>query len=399
MPLPLARALPWLLGFFLVANATVLNSDSGSVRTTDLFSLAMVPWLLARSGQRDFPWSALAAAAALVLLPLAWTGMALLGLTDRSTIAQGARWLLAVPWALVLLELLRTEPGRTRFIKGLAAGCVFNVVVIVAQHFGVDGPLERLGFSSFGVRLVWVGEQLRMPGLHGGPTASAAVVSLVAPATLWLYLRDRANLLWPIAGFAAAGIALHLTASRSPLLMLVLSTLLILTVTVQRRRTLLLWGLALIVGLPLLVVVGPPGGWVRWTDRGDAMLNVSDRILSNRTAVELTLAHPLGMGVGEGRRALYEDTGIQATHNAWLQAALFFGIPMALGLFLAMGVAVTRLRYGWRSDAFWPALVAFHLAGLFLFEEHLNNPTFVILVVWVVVTAVAGAQPRQSIRA
>jgi len=35
--------------------------------------------------------------------------------------------------------------------------------------------------------------------------------------------------------------------------------------------------------------------------------------------------------------------------------------------------------------------LAFHTAGVFMFEEHLNNPTFVILTAWFVVTAVGDA--------
>ena len=37
-----------------------------------------------------------------------------------------------------------------------------------------------------------------------------------------------------------------------------------------------------------------------------------------------------------------------------------------------------------RKFSFLLSLLAFHLAGLFLFEEHLNNPTFVVLASWLV---------------
>ena len=154
--------------------------------------------------------------------------------------------------------------------------------------------------------------------------------------------------------------------------------------------------------MPLLLFIGPPGGWVRWTDTGDALLNVSDRLLTNFSTLDLALRHPLGMGVAEGHRALFADTGIQATHNAWLQAALVFGIPLALAIAVAFLVAISRLRHGWRADAFWPGLIAFHLSGLFLFEEHLNNPTFVILTVWLAIEAARRSRRKnvpQSIRA
>lgn len=395
------RALPFVLGFFLVANGTVTSAAGGTVRMTDLFALVMAAALVVRSARSGLGWRPLAATGVVVALPVVWSGLAWFGAADRETLSLGIRWLLAVPWALVLVSMMHREPDRTRFVKGLAVGCGFNALVVVAQYFGVDGPLQRLGFSSFGERLIWVGEQVRLPGLHGAPSSSAAVISLVAPATLWLYLRDRASILWPVVGYAAAAVGLHLTSSRSPLLMVGLSTLLALGVTLTRRRALGLWAFGLAVALPVLLVVGPPGGWARWTDTGDTMVNVSDRWLSNVTAFELTLQHPLGMGVEDGRRALFTDTGIQATHNAWLQAALFFGIPVALAILFGFALDLWRLRYGWRSTAFWPALVTFHLCGLFLFEEHLNNPTFVILTVWLVTEAVMARQtaPPQSARA
>jgi O-antigen ligase len=228
------------------------------------------------------------------------------------------------------------------------------------------------------------------------------VISLIAPATFWLYLRDRGNILWPVTGLAAATAALHFTSSRSPLVMILLTAGLALSVAFTRRRALLLWSGLLLVAVPLLVFVGPPGGWVRWTDTGDTLVNVSDRLLSNLSTLDLALRHPFGMGVDGGRRALFEDTGIQATHNAWLQAALVFGIPLALAIAAGFLTDLLRIRRGWRSDAFWPGLLAFHLTGLFFFEEHLNNPTFVILAMWLVTEAVrqgaasARVQSRSS---
>lgn len=391
------RVLPFALGFFLVANGVFLSAGGASVRFTDLISLVLAG-LFALGHLGRVRWGAVGVGVALAFFPIAWSGLAVLGLADGTTLAHGARWVLALPWALALLAVAHSEPGRTRFVKGVAIGCALNAVVIVAQQYGFDGPFERLGFSSFGDRIVWVGQQLRMPGLHGSPSASSAVLSLIAPATLWLYLRDRASLWWPVVGYASAAIGMHLTASRSPLLMLGLSTILALVLTVTRRRALGLWAIALMVGLPLLVVIGPPGGWVRWTDTGDTMVNASDRLLTNTSTMEIVLQHPMGMGVDEGRRALFEDTGMQATHNAWLQAALVFGIPMALALLGGFLAAIARLRLGWKSGAFLAGLLAFHLSGLFFFEEHLNNPTFVILAVWIVMGTVVPAREAQSPR-
>jgi hypothetical protein len=391
------RVLPFGLGFFLVANANLLEAGGGTLRATDLLGLFLALLLVLRS-RRWVVWSAVAAGAALVFLPATWGGLAVLGIADPGTLAQGARWVLAVPWALALAVVLRTEPDCTNFIKGITVGCLLNAIVIVAQQYGVDGLFARLGFSRFGQNIVWVGGMVRMPGIHGGPSASAAVLSLVAPATMWLYLRDRVGIAWPAAGFVAAVVGLHLTASRSPVLMLALTTLVALTFTISRRKSLTLWAIGLGVGLPLLAIVGPPGGWVRWTDTGDTTVNASNRLHTNASALELSVQNPLGMGVDAAKRALFEETGYTATHNAWLQAAVVFGMPLAIAVLIGLLVAISRLRYGWKSDAFWPALVAFHLSGLFLFEEHLNNPTFVILTVWLVIGATSMVARPSSVR-
>jgi hypothetical protein len=392
------RVLPFALGFFLVANAIAYSPGGATVRATDVIAPFLVA-LFALGLIGRVKWSVVGVGAALIFLPVVWSGLALLGLVDRATLIQGARWIFALPWGLAMIAVAGEEPGRTRFVKGVAVGCALNALVIVAQQYGFDGPFERLGFSSFGDRIVWVGEQLRMPGLHGSPSASSAVLSLIAPATLWLYLRDRASLWWPVIGYASAAVGLHLTASRSPLLMLGLSTFLALVVSVTRRRALGLWAIAIMVGLPLLVIVGPPGGWVRWTDTGDTLVNASDRLLTNTSTMEIVVRHPFGLGVEEGHRELFEETGMQATHNAWLQAAMVFGVPFALALLVAFGAALARLRYGWKSNAFLPALVAFHLGGLFFFEEHLNNPTFVILAMWVVLVSTMPVRSYRSMRA
>jgi hypothetical protein len=401
MPPMFLRVLPFALGFFLVANGVFLSAGGASLRFTDLIALVVA----ALFGMKAFGranWSAVGVGVALAFMPVAWAGLSVLGIADRATLAQGARWVFALPWALVLVAVAHEEPGRTRFVKGIALGCAFNALVIVAQQYGFDGPLARLGFSSFGERIVWVGQQVRMPGLHGSPSASSAVLSLIAPATLWLYLKDRVSLWWPLVGYASAGVGLHLTASRSPLLMLGISTGLALLITLSRRRALGLWAIAIMVGLPLLIVVGPPGGWVRWTDIGDTTVNASNRLHTNVSTMELSLQQPLGRGVEGGQRALFEETGYVATHNAWLQASLVYGIPMALAILVAFASAIFRLRYGWKSEAFWPGLLAFHLSGIFFFEEHLTNPTFVILTMWLAVLAVipvrASPRPAQSTR-
>ena len=77
-------------------------------------------------------------------------------------------------------------------------------------------------------------------------------------------------------------------------------------------------------------------------------------------------------------------TSLSATHNAFVQAAMVFGLPLALILLTSIVHLSWGALRGADTDGYLLALLAMHLAGLFLFEEHLNNPTFLVMVSWMV---------------
>jgi O-antigen ligase len=146
-----------------------------------------------------------------------------------------------------------------------------------------------------------------------------------------------------------------------------------------------------VIAIPAVVIIGPPGGKVRWSDSLSAGANVDERATSNRAALELIVENPFGLGVVRGQNKLIERSSISATHNAFLQAGLYIGLPMALILIVACCYQLWGLLHGVEHPTFWKALMAVHLIGLFLFEEHLNNPTFVILVSWMLALSAARA--------
>ena len=93
----------------------------------------------------------------------------------------------------------------------------------------------------------------------------------------------------------------------------------------------------------------------------------------------------------------YRDyTVAELIGNAFPYSLKLGALAMALALLVGFLAALARLRLGWKSGAFLAGLLAFHLSGLFFFEEHLNNPTFVILTAWFVVLAASGRRDRPS---
>jgi hypothetical protein len=189
-------------------------------------------------------------------------------------------------------------------------------------------------------------------------------------------------LLGALAGLA---VSLHLTSTRSPIVVTVLTVVYAAAAARRVGRVVLVGFVLLTVVAPLVVAYGPPGGWSRWRNVEALGINVDERLESNLVSLMLIVSHPQGLGVGEGKDRLADATSIDATHNAFLQAALYFGAALGLLAMLGLGFTILRGFGGPEHPLFLPGLLAFQTAGLFMFEEHLNNPTFVVICTWCIV--------------
>lgn len=382
------RLVPWLLGFFLTANLYLVPNLATSPRATDLVALLLAAWLLGRAHRRGVPAAPLAAIGLVNVMPVVWLGLGMLD-GEVQTLTQAARWLLAAPWALALLVLTAEPEDRERFAWGIVIGCGLGVAVTAMQFVGLDALLRRVGLSTSDSTFYhYVYHQVRIPGLHGHHGASSAVISLLAPAGVYLYYRRRAPVWLPIACLLAMLLGLHLTSTRSPLVVSVLVVAAGMVLARDLPRSVVLGSLLVTGGLAYLAVFGPPGGAVRWQDMLALEANANERLVSNLAALELSVRNPLGLGVLAGRQQLVEASSIRATHNAFLQASLFFGAPLALLLLAGLLRQAARLLVGVSDGRFFAGLMALQVTGLFMFEEHLNNPTFIILVTWLVAAAV-----------
>jgi hypothetical protein len=378
----------WCLGFFLTANVYLVPALSYSPRATDLISLMLSLWILYKIGASGVSRAPLLVLLAFNLLPLGWFVYAFLT-GDAQTLFLAGRWLLALPWGLALVYTLNAPADRRLFLYGMMWGLLANVGVILLQAAGLDSVIRSVGLSStdsnFGQRVY---RTVRFPGLHGHHNASSSVVSLIVPVSLTLYFRYRATVWLPVIGASALMIAVHFTSTRSALLVAGITFATVLLFVRMPRRALLLLVLAALVGGAFFTVFGPPGGKLRWADLVSTEENVGGRLTTNVSALRLSLEHPLGMGVKAGRQELIADSAIPATHNAFLQTSLFFGLLPALILFVTFVYLLFQILRGDQGSAFWLGIFAFHLFGLFMFEEHLNNATFMILTNWLLATGV-----------
>ncbi len=378
---------PFLAGFILTANLYLLPFLATSPRATDLGGLLLGCWVLVRLARGRQKKQSLVAVAFVSLIPILWMFFSLLG-NDPVTTVLTARWLLAMPWALALIFLMETDQRQEMFAWGLLVGCTLNVLVIVLQQLGLESLLQLVGLSSSGANYhQYVSQQVRIPGLHGHHNSSSSVTSLLIPAGFFLYFRHKIKLNLLLGSMLGLMIAIHLTSTRSPILVAIFTIVFISALARRLRQSVLIGIVLLSILVPLVVVYGPPGGWARWNNTEALISNAGERAESGLGAVKLCLENPLGLGVTKGHMELAGTTGIRATHNAFLQAALVWGLPFGILVSAGLILVVFRGFAGIDSSFFLPSLLAFHVSGLFMFEEHLNNPTFIILAAWLVAVA------------
>ncbi len=377
---------PWLLGFFLIANVYLFPFLKQTPRVTDALSIVLALWLLWRfvtTGLRTEPVIALLVFSA---IPLLW-GIYASTTGDTSTVVLSVRWLLSVPWGYALFTAAREPQWRTSLIWGLWCGCVASATVLPFQFYGFLNLTQKFGLAAQDTALTWVNVMLfRAPGVEGHPNGSAAIISLAVPLGLYLYGAQRARIWIVIVSLGVLLAAAQFTETRSIVLVSAVTILVTLTRYKSSAHLLSATALLMYVGLPLLYWLGPPGGWDRWVSHRNIEHNMSERLLSNVGALQVALEHPLGLGIEAGRRVLQNETSISSTHNAFLQVAVVYGAILAATLALLILVLALQIFTSLKAAGALETMLALQMFGLFLFEAHFNSPTFVILTSWLVAT-------------
>jgi hypothetical protein len=376
-----SQRIAWLLGFFLIANIYLIPWFAKCPRATDLIGLLLGLALFVRFITRGLRPTPLNFLILLAVAPVLW-GIYALDADDWLTVTRSARWLVALPWAYVLYVIARDSEARYALVQGMWWGVIVNLTVIVLQFLGQGALMQNLGLAAQDERLRTVYAILRLPGMHGDVGSSTAILSLIVPLSLSLFYKHGKSIRVVLIGLAVLATGTAMTLTRSPALVAVVTLAVAILFNLRFRRSFRLAASLLVVLIVGLVAFGPPGGWKRWTDMQNIQINASGRFYTNVLSLQLVTEHPLGVG------AQQREDLVGATHNAFLQASLEYGL--LFGAFVSFFVITMALRALW--GLYRPfeleCILALHMTGLFLFEEHLNNPTFIILTAWIAVSAI-----------
>jgi hypothetical protein len=392
----LNQAIAWFLGFAAIFNPYLTVAEAeGAPRLTDLLGLMLWAVLVLRLLSRAkyavrFP---IELKIALLLIALWFVRDLLIG-EPLSGIGP-VRWFLVVPYAYALYRASRDSDTRFLVTSAICIGVFANVCVIIIQSLGYRDLITQLHLSSGRGSEIWVATAdetaLRPSGMWGHPNASAGVVAICIPIICGLIDERRLKPRWIILAWATLFITSALTFTRSGVVVSCIVCA-IWALNAARTRTYLRSKFAMLgAALIGIVVIGPPGGWSRWTGEQKLLENAGERIETTVVSLRIALGHPFGMGseylVALGRAT---SSGIEATHNAWLFLALVAGLPLTVLMLVGITRNVLRLLRSSTCEG-WLAL---QMLGLFLFEEFFRIPAFIILSLWLVIVPSSVARPR-----
>lgn len=374
------NVISWLLGFFLVANIYLIPMLEKTPRATDLIGVLIAIVLFFYFLKHGVVMVRLIAMLVISLFPFLWLIYATV-LKDALQIVLSARWLLALPWAYTLCMTSYNSEQKYNVVKGMIYGILLNVIVMVLQFLGFTDFLQNIGIAAQDSKWTTVYGISRIAGMHGEANASMPVVSLIIPLCLYLFYQHRKGKWIILFSMIVLSLGTTLTLTRSPVLVSLAVLVFVLLFNIKMKRTIKLAVLLISIFIFGLIILGPPGGWERWIDPANLSVNLQGRIETNIMSINLILNNALGIGAGKIKEL------VGATHNAFLQATMqygwLFGFIIAVSiLILALGViSGVRGRFGLEK------LLALHMTGLFMFEEHFYNPTFIILGTWIVISA------------
>lgn len=374
-----ALAVAFTCGLAMPFNLILYSVGGQDLRLLDVICLALTPVALWTCLHRVNLLLALVLLGLMFVLPTLVHAMVLLAQQDDyRDFVFPLRFLLALSLCATLTSLLEGARNRSWFAAGVCIGCALNIVPLVFQSLGYNDTLVSLGLAPSELDIPWWDIQLRPPGLHGHANATSAAVSLAIPVATFMATQHRRYWLMPVA-IAALLACSYYTETRSAVGISLATIGTAAAVRFRPDRALLLVPALILAGLlaagwsggPLL-----PESFTRLDSAGD---NLSERFATMTTGLRLTLEHPFGLGRTLGTEAIYEATGLHATHNALVWLGIAVGLaPAILTLVALLGSACQAARPGIQGLR---GLLAFHLFGLCFFEDHFQTQPFMALLI------------------
>lgn len=282
------------------------------------------------------------------------------------------RWIVAFMVGFVIARLPYQSTYRYKVLVGMIFGAAANIAVIILQINGYFDSMVAFGLGSKDSWYANIGSSVRYAGLFEYPNALALVTSISLPLSLGLVQEFQKPFWVVIVGFCITTLGCGLTFTRAPFIVSCL-LMLIWLLNGQKKQT-IRKVLIICAIMSIVLLFGLPGGEDRWSDSVYIENNRDDRIASNMDAIGLLIKNPFGLG------ALFKDQVNFAVHNAYLQLGLMAGIPFLSFTIIQIFRAIHKSVSLKRSEL-WVALTLFFN---FFFEEHLTNPTIVILIMWII---------------
>lgn len=370
----------FLVGFFIVANLYVLPWMSDSPRMTDVIGILAYVWLffyIFRVGISPL----VAVFSLLYLTPFtAWAAYSYI-VGDTVTFVAGIRWLLALPIAIFIVNSRKIFNKHNPVYYGIWYGCIVNVAVMLLQSLNLHDLVQSFGLAPTDGAVVWVYKNYRSSGMYSHPNGSMAVLSLIVPVSIHLFLASKRNKIYLALGIIVVFIGGALTYTRSAILVsLILIAIVMLLVVRNKLLHAIRWSPVIFAILVLILLIGPPGGWERWTDMNNYSSNSSERMLSTVKSLEVMIDHPLGLGVIGSKEKVREYSGIGATHNAFMLLGGSFGVLPGIFTFFAFAFVIIQMFYS--KQPTFVGLLCTHVFMLYFFEELVNNPVFITISMW-----------------
>jgi hypothetical protein len=371
--------LSFLIGLVITTNPYLPSIDQHA-RWTDILAVLSIPIILLYvPSTKRLHWMLPGTLLLFILeLPWLWTDIEAHGLFGGSL---SLRWLALTVLAIGLDLLLRRSGCVASFARGIFIGAPVNCLLLWLQSAGFTDELTKLGLAYPGLERFFAGgpSMERFAGLHGHPNAAAAVIGLCIPAALALNIEFKKSWLWVAAAVVVCIAGAWLTYSRSPFMIAALLLLAWLFKLRLRDQRILVLGFVLLTA-GFVAASKMPSLSSRWTADDSVEANAAIRLDTTVRSAEASLQSPLGLG-SDFEEDMPSD--LLATHNAFTHLALTGGMALALLVFVCLLGSAAGLRGNGDLNG-WLGL---YLLGIFFFEEHLRNPTFVLLTVWLVLTS------------
>lgn len=377
MPILLAAAF-FLTGVFTVLSLPVIGDGAKSVRFLDL--LGVVSLLhLARVGLRQ------------PLPAKAWLGFSIFGigvlLVAMNALQDGdtgrlnivARLVLSGATGIFLARLATKHTQLTSLAIGLWCGALVACLIAYGQLIGLGSMIALAVVDRVDATIQGT---LRPSAIWGHANAAGQSTMAGAAMILVAWKRREGRVLLPLVMYGTIALLNYIVMqNRSPL---VVGLLICLLLTVRQPQ--ILWRIAaalFLTGLIAILIFAPGSVFGdRWTGTFSGMTTldqVFERVRSTVAGVGIAFEAPLGHALADREARMIAETGIRASHNGFVFAALVIGPWLTAFLLSVLVLAMAAAGRAARGRHY--ALAFGSLGLMLLFEDAIFEPTVTTLIV------------------